>query len=103
MFATATIEGCAKQLSAFDPRPFIRNFEAAVDKLLVIRKDIQKKTEMLEKSVKNAESEYTEKMANLNSGFEVSCARSPALDCIDQLCLCSARPSESLSMPWRVR
>ncbi|KAB5594612.1 Exocyst complex component sec10 [Ceratobasidium theobromae] len=54
----------------FDPRPFIRNFEAAVDKLLVIRKDIQKKTEMLEKSVKNAEDEYGQKMVDLNSGFE---------------------------------
>ncbi|KAG8682995.1 Exocyst complex component 5, partial [Ceratobasidium sp. 394] len=54
----------------FDPRPFIRNFEAAVDKLLVIRKDIQKKTEMLEQSVKNAEKDYSEKMVELNSGFE---------------------------------
>ncbi|CUA70358.1 Exocyst complex component sec10 [Schizosaccharomyces pombe 972h-] [Rhizoctonia solani] len=54
----------------FDPRPFIRNFEAAVDKLLVIRKDIQKKTEMLEKSVKSAEEEYNQKMVDLNSGFE---------------------------------
>ncbi|KAG8741295.1 Exocyst complex component 5, partial [Ceratobasidium sp. 428] len=54
----------------FDPRPFIRNFEAAVDKLLVIRKDIQKKTEMLEQSVKNAEKDYSDKMVNLNSGFE---------------------------------
>ncbi|CAE6391420.1 Exocyst complex component SEC10 [Rhizoctonia solani AG-1 IB] len=56
---------------AFDPRPFIRNFEAAVDKLLDIRKDIQKKTEMLEKSVKSAEEEYNQKMVELNSGFEV--------------------------------
>ncbi|KAG8747424.1 Exocyst complex component 5 [Ceratobasidium sp. 414] len=54
----------------FDPRPFIRNFEAAVDKLLVIRKDIQKKTEMLEQSVKGAEKDYSEKMVDLNSGFE---------------------------------
>ncbi|QRW15862.1 exocyst complex component Sec10 [Rhizoctonia solani] len=54
----------------FDPRPFIRNFEAAVDKLLTIRKDIQKKTEMLEKSVKSAEEEYNQKMVELNSGFE---------------------------------
>ncbi|KAH7343989.1 exocyst complex component Sec10 [Rhizoctonia solani] len=54
----------------FDPRPFIRNFESAVDKLLVIRKDIQKKTEMLEKSVKSAEEEYNQKMVDLNSGFE---------------------------------
>ncbi|KAG9097375.1 Exocyst complex component 5 [Ceratobasidium sp. 370] len=54
----------------FDPRPFIRNFEAAVDKLLVIRKDIQKKTEMLEQSVKNAEKDYSEKMVDLNTGFE---------------------------------
>ncbi|QRV72577.1 exocyst complex component Sec10 [Ceratobasidium sp. AG-Ba] len=54
----------------FDPRPFIRNFEAAVDQLLAIRKDIQKKTEMLEQSVKKAEKEYSEKMVDLNSGFE---------------------------------
>ncbi|GAB1523618.1 Exocyst complex component 5 [Rhizoctonia solani] len=53
----------------FDPRPFIRNFEAAVDKLLTIRKDIQKKTEMLEKSVKSAEEEYNQKMVELNSGL----------------------------------
>jgi hypothetical protein len=87
---------------AFDPRPFIRNFEAAVDKLLDIRKDIQKKTEMLEKSVKSAEEEYNQKMVELNSGFEVR-HRFDLLLLLTRTCLCSARLLEDLSQQWRVR
>jgi hypothetical protein len=90
-------------LLAFDPRPFIRNFEAAVDRLLVIRKDVQKKTEMLERSVKSAEEEYTQKMVNLNSGFEVRCARCRGLQSVDQPWLCLARLSESPSRQWKVK
>ena len=58
-------------LAAFDPKPFIRTFEAAVDKLLAVRKDVQTKTEQLEKSVRVAEREYSKKMVELNKGFEV--------------------------------
>ncbi|KAF9247387.1 exocyst complex component Sec10-like protein [Melanogaster broomeanus] len=54
----------------FDPKPFIRNFEAAVDRLIAIRKDVQLKTEQLEKSVRIAEREYSKNMAELNNGFE---------------------------------
>ena len=56
---------------AFDPKPFIRTFEAAVDRLLSVRKDVQAKTEQLEKSVRVAEREYSKKMVELNKGFEV--------------------------------
>lgn len=56
---------------AFDPKPFIRTFEAVVDKLISVRKDVQAKTEQMEKSVRVAEREYSKKMADLNRGFEV--------------------------------
>lgn len=55
---------------AFDPKPFIRTFEAAVDELMVIRKAVQAKAEQNEKSVRVAEREYSKKMADLNKGFE---------------------------------
>jgi len=54
----------------FDPQPFIRTFEAAVDKLIAVRKDVQIKTEQMEKSVRVAEREYSKRMAELNRGFE---------------------------------
>ncbi|KAJ7490369.1 exocyst complex protein [Mycena galericulata] len=54
----------------FDPKPFIRTFEAAVDKLIAVRKDVQSKTEQMEKSVRISEREYSKKMAELNRGFE---------------------------------
>lgn len=57
--------------SAFDPKPFIRTFEAAVDKLIAVRKDVQAKTEQMEKSVRVAERDYSKKMTDLNQGFEV--------------------------------
>jgi hypothetical protein len=60
--------------TAFDPQPFIRTFEAAVDKLIAVRKDVQTKTEQMEKSVRVAEREYSKRMAELNRGFEV-CGR----------------------------
>lgn len=56
---------------AFDPKPFIRTFEAAVDKLIAVRKDVQAKTEQMEKLVRTTEREYSKKMADLNRGFEV--------------------------------
>lgn len=51
--------------------PFIRTFEAAVDKLISLRKDVHAKSEQMEKSVKVAEREYSRKMSDLNKGFEV--------------------------------
>jgi hypothetical protein len=56
---------------AFDPKPFINTFEAAVDKLIAVRKDVQSKTEQMEKGVRISEREYSKKMAELNRGFEV--------------------------------
>ena len=54
----------------FDPKPFIRAFESAVDRLIDIWKDLQKWTDVLEKSVKPAERAYSKKMTGLNGGFE---------------------------------
>ncbi|KAF8076597.1 exocyst complex protein [Lyophyllum atratum] len=54
----------------FDPKPFIQTFEAAVDRLIAVRKDVQAKTEQMEKSVRVSEREYSKKMADLNRGFE---------------------------------
>lgn len=54
----------------FDPKPFIENFEAAVDRLIAVRKDVQAKTEQMEKVVRVAEREYSKKMVDLNRGFE---------------------------------
>lgn len=57
--------------TAFDPKPFIRTFESAVDVLIDLRKDVQKKTEREEQSCKTAEKEYSKKLSELNKGFEV--------------------------------
>ena len=57
---------------AFDPKPFIRSFEAAVDKLITVRKDVQTRTEQLEKSVRVGEREYSKKMVELTKSFDVS-------------------------------
>lgn len=57
-------------MSAFNPKPFIRSFESAVDQLIQVRKDVQAKTEQMEKSVRVSEREYSKKMADLNRGFE---------------------------------
>ncbi|EJD01579.1 exocyst complex protein [Fomitiporia mediterranea MF3/22] len=54
----------------FNPVPFIRTFEATVDKLIALRKDVQAKSEQMEKGVKVAEREYSRKMSDLNKGFE---------------------------------
>ncbi|EJU06294.1 exocyst complex protein [Dacryopinax primogenitus] len=54
----------------FDPKPFIRTFESSVDRLLSIRRDLQKQTEVMENSVRNAERDYSKRMSELNSGFE---------------------------------
>ncbi|KAI0346802.1 exocyst complex component Sec10 [Trametopsis cervina] len=54
----------------FDPKPFIHTLEAAVDQLISVRRDVQARTEQMEKSVKVSEREYSKKMAELNKGFE---------------------------------
>ncbi|KAI0284271.1 exocyst complex component Sec10 [Russula aff. rugulosa BPL654] len=54
----------------FNPKPFISTFEAAVDRLIALRKEVQSKTEQMEKSVRLAEREYSNKMSDLNRGFE---------------------------------
>ncbi|KAH9965993.1 exocyst complex component Sec10 [Russula dissimulans] len=54
----------------FNPKPFIGTFEAAVDRLIALRKDVQAKTEQMEKSVRVAEREYSKKMSDLDRGFE---------------------------------
>ncbi|EIN11132.1 hypothetical protein PUNSTDRAFT_64692, partial [Punctularia strigosozonata HHB-11173 SS5] len=64
------ISKSAQGSGPYDPKPFIANFEAAVDKLITIRKDVQANTEQMEKSVRIAEREYSKKMAELNKGFE---------------------------------
>jgi hypothetical protein len=58
-------------IPAFDPLPFIRTFEGAVDQLITLRKEVQANTEKMERSVKVAEREYSRKMSDLNKGFEV--------------------------------
>jgi exocyst complex component 5 len=60
---------------AFNPKPFISTFEAAVDRLIALRKDVQAKTEQMEKNVRAAEREYSKKLSDLNRGFEVSLGR----------------------------
>ncbi|KAF8484813.1 exocyst complex component Sec10 [Russula ochroleuca] len=54
----------------FNPKPFISTFEAAVDRLIALRKDVQAKTEQMEKGVRVVEREYSKKMSELNRGFE---------------------------------
>lgn len=58
-------------VAAFDPKPFLQTFEVAVDKLIALRKDVQAKTEQMEKSVRVSEREYSKKMADLNRSFDV--------------------------------
>lgn len=58
--------------SAFSPLPFIRTFETVVDRLITIRKDLQQRTEKMEKSVRQAEREFSTRMKGLNDNFEVS-------------------------------
>ena len=84
--------------SAFDPKPFIRTFEAAVDRLIAIRRDVQTKTEQLEKSVRVSEREYSKKMAELNKGFEV-CVTSSFQGVSDRAFL---RASAHHFLRWRI-
>ena len=92
-------------LAAFDPKPFIRTFEAAVDKLIAVRKDVQAKTEQMEKSVRVAERDYSKKMAELNRGFEVRPSHTAALHPPEAQRPPNDihRPSDSRSREWRRR
>ncbi|KAF5363542.1 hypothetical protein D9756_000361 [Leucocoprinus leucothites] len=54
----------------FDPKPFLQTFESAVDTLIALRKEVQAKTDQMEKSVRVAEREYSKKMADLNRSFD---------------------------------
>ena len=60
-----------RTITAFDPNPFIRTFESSVDTLLAIRKDVQTKQEAMEVSLRSAEVEFSRKLADLNTNFEV--------------------------------
>ena len=83
--------------SAFDPKPFIRSFEEAVDRLISVRKEIQTKTEQMEKSVRVSEREYSKKMTELTKGFEV---RRRVVFGISSYK--STRQSEIRSQAWKV-
>ena len=85
---------------AFNPIPFIRTFEGAVDKLISLRKDVQAKSEQMEKSVKVAEREYSKKMSDLNKGFEVCLSlRNRERGFSDAL----IRRLGNLSLEWRIK
>ncbi|GJJ10552.1 hypothetical protein Clacol_004779 [Clathrus columnatus] len=58
------------QPGPFDPKPFIQTFETAIDILLDIRKEVQRQTDGLERSVKPAQRDYSKKMNELHGGFE---------------------------------
>lgn len=82
--------------SAFDPKPFIRSFEEAVDRLISVRKEIQTKTEQMEKSVRLSEREYSKKMTDLTKGFEVRRRIVSGIPSYQ-----STRPSETRSQAWK--
>ena len=83
--------------SAFDPKPFIRSFEEAVDRLISVRKEIQAKTEQMEKSVRVSEREYSKKMIELTKGFEVRDASFSGFSSHQNI-----RLSEIRSQVWKV-
>lgn len=62
---------CRSFDAAFNPRPFIRTFEASVDALLQIRADVQHQAEELESGVRVAENAYAKKLRELGTNFEV--------------------------------
>ncbi|EJD53474.1 exocyst complex component Sec10 [Auricularia subglabra TFB-10046 SS5] len=73
-FVTSISEKLIAQSKAdagpFDPKPFIRTFELAVDRLIAVRKDLQKQSETAETSVRSAERDYTKRMGEINGGFD---------------------------------
>ncbi|KZS97887.1 exocyst complex component Sec10 [Sistotremastrum niveocremeum HHB9708] len=64
------IANSEREPGPFDPKPFIRTFEGAVDRLLALRKDVQQRTEQLDQAVRVAEREYSKKMRDLDGGFD---------------------------------
>jgi hypothetical protein len=60
---------------AFSPVPLIRTFETVVDRLIAIRKDLQQRTEQMERSVRQGEREFSTRMKGLNDNFEVCIGR----------------------------
>lgn len=68
--ARAGGNGCSSHLAAYDPKPFIRTFELAVDRLIAVRKELQKQTEAAETSVHSAERDYSKRMGDINGGFD---------------------------------
>jgi hypothetical protein len=83
--------------SAFDPKPFIRSFEEAVDRLITVRKEVQTKTEQMEKIVRLSEREYSKKMTELTKGFEVRRRIDSGISSYQ-----STRLSEVRSQAWKV-
>ncbi|KAN0063111.1 Exocyst complex component 5 [Thecaphora frezii] len=53
----------------FNPRPFIRTFEAALEQLTQIRTQVTAQTQVLSSSVHVAESAYTKKLDELSKNF----------------------------------
>ena len=88
---------------ALDPKPFIQTFEAAVDRLIAVRKDVQARTEQMEKSVRVAEREYSKKMAELNRGFEVCSFGLPLATRPNSIWPTHCRRSATHSQGWRLR
>lgn len=56
--------------TAFNPRPFIRTFESAVDSLLQLRSTITAQETQLSSTVQVSESAYAAKLKDLSSNFE---------------------------------
>ncbi|PVG00485.1 exocyst complex component Sec10 [Serendipita vermifera] len=54
----------------FSPVPLIRTFETVVDRLIAVRKDLQQRTEQMERSVRQGEKEFSTRMKGLNDNFE---------------------------------
>lgn len=53
----------------FQPKPFIRTFESALDELIKIRSQVTEQTQQLSSSVHVAESAYTKKLDELSKNF----------------------------------
>ncbi|UZJ52417.1 hypothetical protein CBS101457_001737 [Exobasidium rhododendri] len=66
--------------SPFNPRPFIRTFEASVDSLLALRSNLTAQTTTLSSSVRVAESAYTSKLHDLSSHFTSASTSFTALE-----------------------
>jgi hypothetical protein len=88
--------------SAFNPKPFIADFEATVGRLLELRKEIQQSVEQKEKGTRRAELDYSRRMTELNSGFDVSYSNIATIVCMANEPATMFRQSESRSITWRL-